>query len=99
MQKNKLSLDLLRSWYLYESLHSSPILKNSENVVKSRLQVVGFGQLSLGWNPNRKTHGIYFAKLPVAKAWKWNMAMITTKKYFEDFSLNTVHFGSNKVAS
>ena len=27
------------------------------------------------------------------------MAMITTKKYFEDFSLNTVHFGSNKVAS
>ena len=48
MQKTKLSPDLLRSWYLYESLHSSPILKSSENVVKRRLQVVGFGQLSLG---------------------------------------------------
>ena len=68
MQKTKLSPDLLRSWYLYESLHSSPILKNSENVVKRRLQVVAFGQLSLGSNPNRKTRGIYFAKLLVAKA-------------------------------
>ena len=55
--KKKICPDLLRSWYLFELLHSSPIIKTSKNIIKRKLEVDGFGHLSFGGifeNPTRK---------------------------------------------